>query len=201
VRKGAVWVARRAIFQHVPRAAAAIAAKSFGTDTEDQMTAAIVTVGLTMAMNSFGLAQDVGAPHVHAHRARHLYILPPGPGDGWGFPNGAPDGYGWVSYGWYLPLGGDRTAEYFFPRYFAAPPDQMFFPTYYNCFETRGQRYIPFVGAGGDHPAGCLPLGPSDLPVTSRDAQPDTGPVTTVPRLNGRIEAPAAPAGGSGLTP
>ena len=35
-----------------------------------------------------------------------LNIVPPGPGFGWGFPNGAIDGYGWVDYGYLLPLGG-----------------------------------------------------------------------------------------------
>ena len=71
--------------------------------------------------------------------------MPPGPGDGWGFPNDNPDRYGWVDYGVYLPLGADRTAEYYFPRYFAVPPEQMFIQTYYNPFETRGQRYIPYA--------------------------------------------------------
>ena len=48
-------------------------------------------------------------------------------------------------------------ADYYFPRYLAVPPEQMFMQTYYNPFETRGQRYIPFAGAGGDHPAGGPP--------------------------------------------
>lgn len=166
------------------------------------MTAAIVTVSLTLAMNSFGLGYEPAYGYGYGHNhSQPRYILPPGPYPGWGFPDGHPDDYGWVDYGVYLPLGADRTAEYFFPRYFASPVEQMFFPTYYNPFETRGQRYIPYVAAGGDHPAGCLPLGPSDLPVTTRDSMPDSGPVTTVPRLNGRVEAPVAPSGGSGLTP
>ena len=42
------------------------------------------------------------------------WILPPGPGDGWGFPNNNPDGYGWSDPGPFLPLGADRTAEYYF---------------------------------------------------------------------------------------
>ena len=83
-----------------------------------------------------------------------------------GFPNGNPDGYGWVDYGVYLPLGADRTAEYYFPRYFAVPPEQMFLQTYYNPFETRGQRYIPYCGAGGDHPMGGPPTASSHLPVS-----------------------------------
>ena len=43
----------------------------------------------------------------------------------------------------YLPLGADRTPEYYFPRYFAVPADQMFLPTYYNPYVTRGQRLHP----------------------------------------------------------
>jgi hypothetical protein len=165
------------------------------------MTATIVTVGLTLAMNSFGLGYEPSHGHGHKHHGQPRYILPSGPENGWGFPNGAPDHYGWVDYGVYLPLGADRTAEYYFPRYFSAPPEQMFIPTYYNPFETRGQRYIPYVAAGGDHPMGSLPLGPSDLPVTTSDAMPDAGPVTTVPRLNGRVEAPVTSSGSSGVTP
>jgi len=165
------------------------------------MTATIISVGLTLAMNSFGLGYEPSHGHGHKHDGVPRYILPPGPEDGWGFPNGAPDHYGWVDYGPYLPLGADRTAEYFYPRFNSVPVQQMFFPTYYNPFESRGQRYIPYVAAGGDHPAGGLPLGPSDLPVTTADAMPDAGPVTTVPRLNGRVEAPAASSSGSVVTP
>jgi hypothetical protein len=165
------------------------------------MTATIVSVGLTLAMNSFGLGYEPSYGQGHKQHSVPRYILPPGPGDGWGFPNGAPDNYGWVSYGVYLPLGGDRTPEYYFPRHFATPPQQMFFPTYYNPFETRGQRYIPYVAAGGHHPAGGLPLGPSDLPVTTAEAMPDSGPVTTVPRLNGNVGAPITPSGASVGTP
>jgi len=165
------------------------------------MTVTIVTVGLTLAVNSFGLGYEPSHEHGHKHQHYPRYILPPGPGDGWGFPNGAADRYGWVDYGVYLPLGPDRIAEYYFPRYFSAPPQQMFMPTYYNPFETRGQRYIPYVAEGGDHPMGGLPLGPSDLPVTTTDAMPDEGPVTTVPDLKGRVEAPVTPSGGSGMNP
>jgi hypothetical protein len=124
--------------------------------------------------------------HAHGYPA---YILPDGPGDGWGFPNNAPDHYGWVDYGPYLPLGANRTAEYNFPRHFASPPEQMFFPTYYNCFETRGQRYVPYCAAGGDHPMGGAPLASSELPVSPYAAIPDTGPVVPVPRFSGRVEA------------
>ena len=48
-------------------------------------------------------------------------ILPAGPGYGYGFPNGNPDGYGWWDHGGYLPLGANRTAEYYFNRKFAVP--------------------------------------------------------------------------------
>ncbi len=102
------------------------------------------------------------------------HIMPPGPGDGWGFPNDNPDNYGWVDYEDNLPLGADRTAEYYFPRFFAVPPEQMFTQTYYNPFETRGQRYIPYVGAGGDHPAGGPPLASAALPVSPYADEPNT---------------------------
>src|SRR3954469_25556925 len=91
-------------------------------------------------------------PPLHYHTNTGGRILPNGPGYGWGFPNGNPDGYGYVDYGTDLPLGANRTAEYYFPRYFAVPAVQAFFPTYYNPYFTRGQRYVPYAGAGGEHP-------------------------------------------------
>lgn len=129
------------------------------------------------------------------------HILPPGPGAGWGFPNGFPDGYGWADYAPYLPLGADRTSDYYFPRYFTVPPEQMFFPTYYNPYETRGQRYLPYVAGGGAHPAGGAPISSSELPMRPYGSMPGHTPAVNVPRLNGRTEAPYVNSGTSGLTP
>lgn len=170
------------------------------------MTAAIVSVSLTLALNSFGIGHEPHHnlnyepyPH-HAHHIKEDHILPPAPGLGWGFPNDNPDHYGWTDYGVDLPLGSDRTAEYYFPRYNSVPPDQMFIQTYYNPFETRGQRYIPYVGAGGDHPAGGPPPGSGAMPIAPYADEPDT-PVVRVPRLSGSVGAGTLPSGGSGLTP
>jgi hypothetical protein len=164
------------------------------------MTATIVTVSLTLALSSFGLGHQPADYHHHHHHA-YSHIVPPGPGNGWGFPNDNPDHYGWVDYGVDLPLGADRTADYFFPRYFAVPPEQMFIQSYYNTYVTRGQRYIPFCGAGGEHPMGGEAPANASLPVSPYAASPDSEPVVTVPRLNGRVEAAPLPSGGSGLTP
>ena len=112
--------------------------------------------------------------HSHNHMQSGGRITPPGPGYGWGFPNGQPDGYGWVDYGTTLPLGADRTPDYFFRRQFSVPANQLFFPTYYNPYVTRGQRYIPYTGCGGDHPAGRLPQGPATLPMYPGRPQPVT---------------------------
>ena len=164
------------------------------------MSTAFVTMSLTVAVHAFGL----GAPGVlssHDPTPGMIYILPDGPGDGWGFPNGQPDKYGWVDYGVFLPLGANRTPEYYFPRYFAVPPMQMFPQTYYNCFETRGQRYIPYVGAGGDHPAGGPPISSSHLPESPYTAMPDDRAQVELPPLNGAIEVSPLSSGGSGLTP
>jgi hypothetical protein len=159
------------------------------------MTATIVTVSLTLALGAFGLGDE--PEHHHAHHIKSDHIMPPGPGDGWGFPNGNPDGYGWVDYEDNLPLGADRTAEYYFPRYFAVPANQMFIQTYYNPFETRGQRFIPFTGAGGDHPAGGPAISSAALPVSPYADEPDT-PVVKIPRLNGRVEGGSLPSAGPG---
>jgi hypothetical protein len=167
------------------------------------MTAAFLAVSLTVAVNSFGLGHyPPSYDYADRHRHHHVdHIVPPGPGDGWGFPNNNPDHYGWVDYGVDLPLGEDRTAEYFFPRFMAVPPAQMFLQTFYNPFETRGQRYIPYSGAGGDHVMGGPPPHSNALPVSPYADLNDSQPVTPVPRLNGRVEAPTLPSGGSGLTP
>jgi len=164
------------------------------------MSSAIVTMSLALAASAFGLGHESYHHERDPYRGQ-LFIVPPGPGNGFGFLNGNPDGYGFVDYGVFLPIGADRTAEYYFPRYFAAPPAQMFPQTYYDCFETRGQRYIPYAGAGGEHPMGGQPMASSHLPVSPYTAHPEDVPQVNVPRLNGRIEATPLSSGSSGLTP
>ncbi len=132
----------------------------------------------------------------------HGEITPDGPGYGWGFPNGSPDGYGWFDHGTTLPLGGNRVSEYYMNRHYAVPAPQCFFPTYYNPYVTRGQRYIPNVGGGGEHPAGGMPTGSSLLSMYPyQEFLRSQGPPTSVPRLNGRIEAAPIISGNSGLIP
>lgn len=129
------------------------------------------------------------------------WILPPGPGYGWGFPNGNPDGYGWFDVGYYLPIGADRTPDYYFPRYFAVPPDQLLLPSYYNPYLTRGQRYIPYAGCGGLHPMSGPPQGSAVMPVHPYRESLGAGPTVRVPAFNGNVEAPPINAGSTGLTP
>jgi|SRR5262245_53995828 hypothetical protein len=130
-------------------------------------------------------------------------VNPPGPGYGWGFPNGNPDGYGWWDHGYNLPLGytADRTAEYYFPRYLAVPPEQLWFPTYYNPYAMRGQRYIPYAGAGGCHPMGGPPPGSAMTPEHPYLDTIGAGPQVPIPSFTGRVEAPPINSGGTGLTP
>jgi hypothetical protein len=141
-------------------------------------------------------------PHGYLHHGESGFVLPPGPGLGWGFPNDAPDGYGWYGVGNNLPLGADRTPEYNFPRYFSVPPQTMFFPTYYNKYTTRGQRYIPFTGCGGDvHPASAPVIGLSTTPVTPYSDQARNTPVTAVPTFGGQVEAAPTTPGETDLIP
>src|SRR3954451_24101419 len=126
------------------------------------MSTAIVSTVLAVALSTTGGWLD-GSQHrlppiLHSNGP----VNPPGPGYGWGFPNGNPDGYGWWDHGVNLPLGctADRTAEYFFPRYYSLPAEQMFFPTYYNPYVNRGQRDIPYAGCGGGPPIGGAPPPP-----------------------------------------
>ena len=121
------------------------------------MTATIVTVSLTLALSSFGLGHEPDHDITTRIISKKTTSCPPGPGSAGAFPTIIPiitDGSTTASTcRWGLTARPSIT----FPRYFAVPPDQMFIQTYYNPFETRGQRYIPYVGAGGDHPAGGPP--------------------------------------------
>jgi hypothetical protein len=165
------------------------------------MTSALASVILAVSVASTGglFSSRRAQPqheHHHHHHAPGGRILNPGPGNGWGYPNGNPDGYGWVDYGTALPLGADRTPDYYFPRYLAALPQQSFLPQYYNPYINRGQRYIPWTGCGGAHPFGGLPTGSSASPMyPDRDAIA-TEPVVPVPSFTGNVEA--APIQGSG---
>ena len=51
------------------------------------------------------------------------------------------------------------------------------------------------------HPAGGPPVGPADLPVFPYASLPSAAPTVTVPRLNGRSDAPPVASGTSGLMP
>jgi len=157
------------------------------------MASSIASIALILSMAATG-----GFGHRSTPGGR---IVAPGPGPGWGFPNGNPDGYGWVDYGTALPIGADRTPDYYFPRNFAVPPIQAFPATYYNPYLTNGQMYIPYTGCGGDHPAGHHPAGSAFLPVNPYQDTVGNRPVVAPPRLRGRVEATPVPAGGSGLIP
>ena len=117
------------------------------------MTAAFVAITMSLAIHSTGQGECLSPCPIITRTRENTdttseHILPPGPGDGWGFPNKSRT----VTVGGLRPVsaaGLDRTAEYYFPRYYAVPPEQMFLTSYYNPYETRGQRYLPYVGGGG----------------------------------------------------
>ncbi|MBX6315030.1 MAG: hypothetical protein IRY99_19265 [Isosphaeraceae bacterium] len=154
--------------------------------------AATLALALALAVSSTG-----GLFH-HGPGGR---IMPPGPGYGWGYPNGAPDGYGWVDYSTFLPIGADRTPDYYFQRYFAIPLQQAVFPNYYNPYVTRGQRYVPYAGCGGAHPAGGPPFTTARSPVYPYSETTRSQPSITPPTYSGRTDAPPVSPGGSGLIP
>ena len=122
------------------------------------MACSLASVALAVALGSTGGLFDC------FHRPKEGGVMPPGPGYGWGFPNGNPDGYGWHDTGAYLPLGANRTPEYYFPRYYSVPAEQLLLQSYFNPYLSRGQRYIPYAGCGGAHPAGGPPTGSALLP-------------------------------------
>jgi hypothetical protein len=167
------------------------------------MSSTIVAMALAIAASA--AAQ---APYSNPNCVRHGHhsagcILPDGPGYGWGFRNGNPDGYGWWDHGTCLPLGANRTGEYYFPRYMSLPPEQMFMPTYYNAYVTRGQRYIAYVGCSisCNHPAGGPPTGSARMPVHPYQDTIGSGPQIKLPTFGGRVEAPPVNSGSTGLTP
>ena len=146
----------------------------------------------------------VGVTPGYAHHG-HLdggFILPPGPGNGYGFPNGRPDGYGWYDPGDRLPIREDRTTSYYFRRYMSVPPQTLFMPTYYNPFVTRGQRFVPYIGCGGFHSAGGPPSGPANLPVTPYSDIAQSQPLQPVPAFSGEVQAtPITPGEGEDMIP
>jgi hypothetical protein len=164
------------------------------------MSSTIVSLALVLAAgaSSWPGADSVSPNHPFRPGGR---IVVDGPGYGWGFRNGNPDGYGWVDYGNALPLGANRTAEYYFPRYVSVPANQAFMSTYYNPYLTRGQRYVAYAGCGGDHPMGGPPLASAELPVHPYQDSIGHGPRVAVPPFSGRIEARPVNSGSTGLTP
>jgi hypothetical protein len=170
------------------------------------MSTTIVALALAVAATSVGQA-PCSNPNCrnHGHHGGHSVgcVVPDGPGYGWGFPNGNPDGYGWWDHGYCLPLGANRTAEYYFPRYFSVPAPQAFLPSYYNPYVTRGQRYIAYTGCSntGLHPAGGPPIGSALTPVHPYQDTIGSGPQVNLPAFRGRVEAPPVNSGSTGLTP
>ena len=163
------------------------------------MTSAIVSFALVLASGTTAWPGFLGEHIRNFHNGGR--ITAPGPGNGYGFPNNNPDGVGWVYYGTSLPLGADRTGEYYFPRHFTIPADQLFMPTYYNAYVTRGQRYIPYVGCGGAHAASGPPMGSGLTPVHPYNDTIGSGPRVSLPAFSGRVEAAPVNSGGTGLTP
>jgi hypothetical protein len=159
------------------------------------MVSSLASVTLACALASTG-----GLFHPRNHQGGGR-ILPPGPPPGWGFPNGNPDGYGFFDHGTYLPLGADRTGEYYFPRYYAMTPEQLVMPSYYNPYLSRGQRYIPYANCGGAHPMGGPPQAPANLPVHPYNDSLGSGPTVAVPAFTGNVAAPPINPGSTGLTP
>ncbi len=94
------------------------------------------------------------------NRDPNNHVLPPQPGYGAGFPNGNPDGYGYVEIGDRLPLTGDRIPDYYFRRYNVVPATQMFMPQYYNPYVYAGSA-LPAIrrlwrSAPDERPTHCL---------------------------------------------
>jgi hypothetical protein len=159
------------------------------------MACSIGALALAVALGS------TGGLFFHPHRPQEGGVMPPGPGYGWGFSNGNPDGFGWFGVGSYLPLGANRTPEYYFPRYYSVPAQQLLLPSYFNPYLSRGQRYIPYAGGGGAHPMGGPPTGSAVLPEHPYLDSLGHGPTVPMPTFSGRVQAPPVNSGSTGLVP
>ncbi len=157
------------------------------------MVSMVGSVTILIAMSSTG--------GIFFNREPNHLVLPPQPGYGVGYRNGNPDGYGWVERGVNLPLTADRTPDYYFPRYMAVPPTQMFLPNYYNPYVSRGQRFLPFAGCGGPHPMSGPPTASAMEAVHPYNETLNETPRVTAPRFSGRVEAPPVNPGTTGLRP
>src|SRR4051812_16688287 len=145
------------------------------------MAGMVGSVTILIAMSSTG--------GIFFNRNPNNLVLPPQPGYGVGYANGNPDGYGYFDPGVLLPLTADRTPDYFFPRYLAIPPSQMFLPNYYNPYVSRGQRFLPFAGCGGLHPVSGPPVYSAMEPVHPYTETLNNQPRVFTPRFSGRVEA------------
>jgi hypothetical protein len=157
------------------------------------MACMVGSVTLLIAMSSTG--------GIFFNRNPNHLVLPPQPGYGTGFPNGNPDGYGWVERGVMLPLTADRTPDYFFPRYMALPATQLWLPNYYNPYISRGQRFIPYAGCGGPHPASGPPTATAVESVHPYNETLNNQPRTAIPNFSGRVEAAPDTSTSTGLRP
>ena len=158
------------------------------------MSSLIGSVTLLMALNSTG--------GIFFNRNPNNGVLPAQPGYGTGFTNGNPDGYGWVDFGDKLPLTTDRVPDYFFRRYRSVPATQMFFPSYYNPYISRGQRFIPYSGCGGPHPMSTPPVFSAEEVVHPYTSTLNNVPQTPeAPTFTGKVDAPAVNPGSTGLRP
>ena len=137
------------------------------------------------------------------NRDPNNHVVPPS--SGVGFRNGNPDGYGWYEFGHNLPIGGDRIPDFYFHRYNAVPASQLFFPSYYNPYISRGQRFLPYAGCGGGvHPMSSPPIASAEEHVHpyGETLNPSNTPQTVPPpTFSGRVEANPVNPGSTGLRP
>ena len=159
------------------------------------MVSMVGSVTILIAMSSTG--------GIFFNRNPNNLVLPPLPGYGAGFPNGNPDGYGWVDHGVHLPLTADRTPGILLPALPGrARPRRSFLPNYYNPYISRGQRFLPFAGCGGPHPASGPPAASAMRvgPPVQRDAR-TTSPGSRLPSSAAGSRPPPVNPGTTGLRP
>ena len=78
----------------------------------------------------------------------------------------------------------------------------MFFPSYYNPYISRGQRFMPYAGCGGPHPMSNQPAASAEETVHPYTSTINNVPQTTeAPTFTGKVDSPPVNPGSTGLRP
>ena len=170
------------------------------------MSGTIITVSLTVAVKRVRPGSAAGRWIISASASppqqQFSYIVPPGPGTGLGVPQWQSRRL-WMGRLRCLSAAGRRPhGRVLLPAVsLSAPPGQLFPGTFFNPLRDPGPAIHSVLRCGRGTSDGRAADGFVASARIALCGRSGDQPVVTVPRLNGRIESPPLPSGGSGLTP